>query len=189
MGRLHDLLKASQGERSLHSAWGRWARAVCSALDGFLWVTMGQVRIGTGSPPIVVEAGPTLGWLFALGNQAYTELVIQESLVDRSKPLVVGVAWAPAVSEVGRTVGWTLDIGLERDGADVATIDLTQVQNVAVPAIAATYERTGFTLAPAEWDGVGTDELHVRLTRSASGGVEPTLPGLHHVVLVQQLRL
>lgn len=186
--RFQSLLRGS--ERSLESNWGRWAREVSRALDGFLWVTMGQIREDPTTPPTKIAVGPTVGWVFdgAFNQYLYTELPIQ-TLVDHTKPLIVGVAWAPAASEAGRTVKWQLDIGLEREGADVAAIDLTKSQTASVPATAAVYERMAFTLSPAEWDGIGTDELHVRLSRAASGGTEPTLPGLHHIVLVQQLAL
>jgi len=188
MGRYSALIRGS--EQSLDSRWGAWAREVSKALDGFLWITMGAIRLDPTTPPAQIAVGPTTGWVFtgAFNQYAYVELAIQTSLVDRSKPLVVGVGWAPAASEVGCTVKWQLDIGLELEGADIAAIDLTKTETAAVPPIAATYGRTGFTLTPAEWN-TGADELHVRFSRAASGGVEPTLPGLHHIVLIQQLAL
>lgn len=193
MGSLTSLLLSTKGERSLSSAWGRWAFEVSrklGVLESSLFLSSGDVRIDPATAPVPVAVGPTYGWLFTTVPQcfAYTELQIQP-LADRSKPLIVGLGWAPAGSEAGKTAKWTLDIGLEREGSDVAQIDLTKSMTIAVPDTAAMYARTAFVLTAAEWDDVGTDELHVRITREASA-TDPALPpGLHHVVLLQYLKL
>lgn len=188
MGRLLSYLKHS--EQSLHSGWGLWARKVSEALDDAVWVMMGSgIRVDPTTPPTQVAVGPTTGWVFsaAFNQYAYVELPLHPA-VDRTKPLIVGVGWAPAASEAGRLVTWALDIGLEYEGSNVATIDLVKSQTVAVPAVGGEYERTGFVLTPTEWAVNGVDELHVRFRRAASGA-EPTLPGLHHIVLIHALAL
>jgi hypothetical protein len=149
-----------------------------------------QIRIGGGATaPTLIEAGPTLGWLFTIGDLLYCEVPLPSN-VDRTQPVVIGIAWAPSGSEVGKTVRWQTDIGFEENGALVTAISDTRTADAAVPAVAATYVRTGISIPAATWAAdPDTDEFHIRVTRVASAGAEPVAePGIHHIAVIFPIR-
>jgi hypothetical protein len=189
---LLDYLRRAQIQ--LSGPLGEWAQKVSLDLDAVAEaydITFPTLRLSPTVPPTIVEAGPTLGYLFVPGppgNYLYAESPFHPR-VDRSKSVIIGLGWAPAASEVGRTATWSLSIGLEKTGALVTAIDLTKtLSDLAVPAVAATYQRSAFVLSAAEWAAdPDTDEMHIRITRLASTGVEATLPGVHHLAVIQPL--
>lgn len=148
------------------------------------------IEIGTGgTAPTSAEAGPTRGWLFAIGDLGYQEFGLEPN-VDRSAAIILGFSWAPAGAEVGKVVSWQLDVCKAGVGKDISAIDTTKsLVDVAVGAVAAIYVHSAFTLTPAEWGGADAvvDELHVRLQRIASTTDPVSPPGVHHIICIQPL--
>lgn len=191
MGRLASLLRAAAGRASLHDPLGKWRLAVSELLDyEATQVFYPWIRFGA-TVPTVVEAGPTVGWLFGLTptdpntDVCYVEFPI--ALFDRSQPIVFGVAWAPAASDAAANVSWHVDIGAESTGSVVTTIDATvEALDVPAPTVAATYARTGLVIAPAVFADPAVDELHCKLYRVASSSAPSLPPGLHHIAIIGQ---
>jgi len=152
------------------------------------YVTYPKWVLGPANAPTNIAAGPTQGWQFAVGNLTYTEAALSPG-VDRTQNLVIGVAWAPVAAEAGKTIEWQLDIGFEKAGKSLATIDYTATSGaVAVPATAAIYVHTAMAVAPADWAAdPATDELHIRLSRNATANDPVNDPAIHHVAFIQQL--
>jgi hypothetical protein len=164
------------------------------ATDGFAGapaagtdVVFPQIRIGLGATaPAIIEAGPTTGWLFAVGSLAYSETPLHPRL-NRTQNIVVGIGWAPSGSQAGRTVTWRLAVLFAELGSTVTVIDETiDALDQAVPPVVATYARSSFVITPAMLAAHPTaDELHMRLTRVATAADPAVPPGLHHVAVIQ----
>ncbi len=151
-------------------------------------VMFGSIRPSLASAPVPIEAGPTLGYLMANTNMVYCELPF-DSMIDRSRNLVLGIGWAPSASENNKTVTWRFDVGLMKAGKSLLIIDVTaDALNTAVPATVAEYAHTGIVLTPAQWaTDPAFDEIHLRITRIATGADPVNPPGIHHIVFVQPL--
>lgn len=147
------------------------------------------IEIGTGgTAPTSIEAGPTRGWLFAIGDLGYQEFALQPT-VDRSKPIIISLGWAPSATEVAKNVSWQLDICKAGVGKNIASIDTTKASADVPCGPVAIYIHTGFTLTPAEWGATDpvVDELHVRLQRIAAAADPVSPPGGHHIICIQPL--
>lgn len=149
-------------------------------------VLFGDLRPSLANPPTPIEVGPTMGYLMVVADAVYSEIPLV-TRVDRSRNLLVGIGWAPSSAEVGRTVTWRFEIGLMKVGKSVVVIDVTD--DVTVPYGAqAIYVHTSSVLLPAQW---GTDpdydELHLRISRIASGADPVFPPGVHHIVAIEPL--
>ena len=152
-------------------------------------VSFPQIRTiaGSGTEPLPVAAGPTLGWIFQIGDFAYVEFPLHTYL-DRTQDIIFGISWAPAGSEGSKNVTWRIDIGAEKVGAIVTDIDETvDAVDVAVPAVVATYVRTGLAIPAAVFSDPDVDELHVRITRLAATADPAADPGMHHIAVVQSV--
>lgn len=145
-------------------------------------------RVGPANAPTNTVIGPTQGWQFAIGNLVYTEVPIIHG-ADRTKDITVGVAWAPIGNEAAKVVTWQLDVGFEKAGKSLTTIDATyQAVDQAVPATAGIYVHTAIVIPAADWGAdPATDELHIRLSRLVSSADPVTDPGIHHNANIQTL--
>lgn len=188
---LVDLAKALSGEVQLSSRLGQWILAVSSLLDGVVDIKFPQIRLGNPADaahyPTLVEAGPTMGWLFAIGNWCYAESPLLPNR-DVSQNVIVGVSWAPAGNEPTKRVKWQGDFGFEAAGTNVDLIDATKTVEAAQTGLAAIYQRSALILTPADLAAFpGADDLHLRLQRVASSSDPVLPPGLHHVAVIQAL--
>lgn len=192
MSVLKGLWLAAAGQVGMYSPLGRWIQRLSMTVNSLvgpsLEITFPQLRPSTASAPTPAEAGPTLGWLMAIGNFVYAEIPLNER-VDRSRNIELHLAWAPAGAEVGTTVTWSLDLGFEFTGKDVSVIDLTKtILNIPIPEVSAVYQETEFVLTPAEWaTNPLVDEIHVRIGRLASASDPILPPGVHHLEVLQPL--
>lgn len=120
---------------------------------------------------------------------AYFEFPLA-ALLDRREDILVGVSWAPAGSQAAKTVSWKLEVGAEKAGSIVTDIDATVLsEDIACPAVAATYVRTGILIPASTVTDADVDELHCKLTRIAASADPAAAPGLHHIYVRQTLDL
>jgi hypothetical protein len=162
------------------SGAGRWLLSSAATV-----LTFPQLRVGTGgTAPTIAEAGPTLGWLFTVGDLIYCEVPIPSN-ADRGQPAIIGIGWAPSGSEVGTVVRWQTDIGFEQSGSNVAAIEDTRTVDTAAPVTAASYARSAISIPAAVWGADPADEeFHIRVSRAASGSDPVAEPGIHHVAVI-----
>lgn len=162
---------------------GRWRRYT-SGID----VAFPDLRPGVAAAaPTAATVGPTYGWLLGAGDEVYVENPLA-SHGNTAQPILVVLAWAPTVAEAGKTVGWQIDVGFEKAGSIVSTIDYTDLVSVAVPATQYEYTRTIFSIPASSWAAdPDSEEIHVRFQRKGTASDPSQPPGVHHVAVIQPL--
>lgn len=81
MSKVSALLRASGGQLYGSAAWREEVSRLLDVAASKILVTMGQIRVGAApTAPTLIEAGPTLGWLMAVGNYLYTELALDPNV-------------------------------------------------------------------------------------------------------------
>ena len=148
-----------------------------------------HIRIGTGlTAPTLIEAGPTLGYLFTVDDVCYAEVPLHPS-INRESPVILGCSWAPSGSESAKTVSWKFEVLACKVGAVITTIDATlTAADQAVPTVVGTYSHSAVVVPASLLVDPDVDEFHFKVTRIAASADPTSEPGIHHLVCVQTLK-
>jgi hypothetical protein len=153
------------------------------------YVEFPQLRIGGGATaPILIEAGPTLGYLFTIDDVCYGEVPIHPA-INREAPVILGCSWAPSGAESSKTVSWKFEVLACKVGAAITTIDATlTAADQPIPTSTGIYSHSVVVVPASLLEDPDVDEFHFKITRIASSADPTSEPGIHHLVCVQSLK-